>query len=80
MRNCENSNVMSTEKRALICWYYQCKKFTAIRISNITHEDIEDVKSVLRDNCPEFVSAERQEIAYQKYIANMSRVYKPIRC
>lgn len=65
-------NFMTLEKRALIVWYYQCKKFTPIRISVITKIDIKVIKDILRENCYEFESEERTQIAMEKFQRKMS--------
>ena len=65
-------NFMTLEKRALIVWYYQCKKFTPIRISVITKIDIKVIKDILRENCYEFESEERTQIATEKFQRKMA--------
>ena len=65
-------NFMTLEKRALIVWYYQCKKFTPIRISVITKIDIKVIKDILRENCYEFESEERMLVATERFQRKMS--------
>jgi hypothetical protein len=79
MRTNEINETMSVEKSALICWYYQCKHYTPVRISVITHVDIESVKSVLRRNSHEYYNAERRERAQRVYNFNMSNYYGTVR-
>lgn len=58
---------LSVEKRALIVWYYQCKKFTPIRISVLAKVDIDTVKSILSCNVPEFEQVIREEKVKAKF-------------
>lgn len=64
-------NFMTIEKRALIVWYYQCKRFTPVRISVITKVDIKVIKDILRENCYEFENEERTQIATEKFQRKM---------
>lgn len=73
MKNVETRETMEPEVSALICWYYQCKEYTLVRISIITHLDIEVVKTALRRNCQEFKIRERQEKLNKAYADNMHR-------
>lgn len=76
----ETNQTMSVEKSALICWYYQCKKYTPIRISVITHVDIQEVKRVLRKNCVEYASEEKREKDYYLWNLKLNNVYGMARC
>lgn len=71
MKNVETRETMKPEVSALICWYYQCKGYTPVRISVITHIDIEVVKTALRRNCQEFKIRERREKLNKEYADNM---------
>ena len=73
MKNVETRETMKPEMSALICWYYQCKEYTPVRISVITHLDIEVIKTVLRRNCSEFKIRERQESLDKEYANNMRK-------
>lgn len=75
MKNVEKRETMKPEMSALICWYYQCKEYTPVRISVITHLDVEIVKSVLRRNCSEFKIRERQGKLNKEYTDNMRKAF-----
>ena len=65
-------------KQALIVWYYQCKKYTPIRISLVTNTDINEVKRVLRKNCCEYEMEERRKESaskLEKRQASFTRLY-----
>lgn len=73
MKSVEEKETMKPETSALICWYYECKQYTPVRISVIMHLDIEIVKTVLRRNCYEFKNQERQEKLNKEHMKNMSK-------
>jgi hypothetical protein len=54
-----NQGLTWTEKKGLICMYYQCKHYTPLRIASLTCTDINEVKRVLRRNCPDYVYSEK---------------------
>lgn len=65
-------NFMTIEKRALIVWYYQCKRFTPVCISVITKVDIKVIKDILRENCYEYENEERIQIAAERFQRKMN--------
>ena len=68
-------NVMKPEMSALICYYYQCKNYTPVRISNVTNRDIDTVKEVLRRNCPEFSIRERETKSKKEWCNTQRAMY-----
>lgn len=58
----------SVNKQALIIWYYQCKKYTPVRISILTKTDIGEVKRILRKDCFEYEMEERRKESATKLL------------